>query len=143
MNDTTRLWKLDKQIPSHPDDGVGVIREVLEQLEKNGWGDKDIFGVHMAMEEAVMNAIKHGNKRDPSKSVRVQITLTGSQFYACVTDQGEGFDPQSVPDPTLDENLEKACGRGLMLMTNFVDVVKYNELGNSVELTRKKSEPVC
>ena len=143
MNDMTWLWKLDKQIPSHPDDGVGVIREILEQLEKNDWNEKDIFGVHMAMEEAVMNAIKHGNKRDPSKSVRVVITLSGNQFHACVTDEGKGFDPEAVPDPTLDENLEKTCGRGLMLMSNFIDIVKYNELGNSVELTKRKSKPAC
>ena len=97
----------------------------------------------MAMEEAVMNAIKHGNKRDPSKSVRVVITLSGNQFHACVTDEGEGFNPDAVPDPTLDENLEKTSGRGLMLMSNFIDVVKYNELGNSVELTKRKSKPAC
>lgn len=143
MNDTTWLWKLDKQIPSHPDEGVSVIREILEQLEKNGWNDKDMFGIHMAMEEAVMNAIKHGNQRDPSKSVHVEIVLSCTQFYSRVTDEGSGFDPSEVPDPTLDENLEKASGRGLMLMNNFVDVVQYNDAGNSVELTKDKSDDSC
>lgn len=139
MNDSAWVWELDKCIPSIPDRGVDIIREILRQLEKNQWSEKDMFGVHMAMEEAVMNAIKHGNNRDESKVVHVLVSLSDHKFYACVTDQGEGFDPVSVPDPTLEENLEKTSGRGLMLMNNFVDVVKYNELGNSVELTKKKS----
>ena len=94
----------------------------------------------MAMEEAVMNAIKHGNKRDPSKHVHVIVNLSDTQFYAQVTDQGLGFDPDDVPDPTLEENLEKTSGRGLMLMKNFVDTVQYNEIGNSVELTKVKED---
>lgn len=139
MNDTTWVWEFDKRIPSIPDCGVEVIREILMQLEKNQWSEKDMFGVHMAMEEAVMNAIKHGNKLDENKVVHVLVSLSDHKFYACVTDQGEGFDPRSVPDPTLEENLEKTSGRGLMLMNNFVDIVRYNEQGNSVELTKNKT----
>ena len=139
MNETTWLWKLDTHIPSHPDEGVTIIRQLLEQLEKNGWRDKDVFGIHMAMEEALMNAIKHGNLRDPEKSVHVIAAISCDQFYARVTDEGSGFDPCEVPDPTLEENLEKTCGRGLMLMNNFVDVVKFNERGNSVELSKQKT----
>ena len=144
MNETTWLWKLDISIPSHPDEGVVIIRQLLDQLEQQGWNERDVFGIHMAMEEAVMNAIKHGNQRDPDKSVHVLAALSCDRFYAQVTDEGPGFDPEDVPDPTLEENLEKPCGRGLMLMKNFVDGVKFNKQGNSVELTKQRTDsPGC
>lgn len=139
MNDISWIWQLDKRIPSNPDDGVEVIRLVMDQLECNSWPSKDLFGVHMAMEEAVMNAIKHGNERDPSKHVHVVVNISSTEFYAKISDQGKGFDPNDVPDPTLEENLEKTSGRGLMLMNNFVDVVQYNDVGNSVELKKSKT----
>jgi len=140
MNDAIWVWQFDQRIPSSPESGVHAIRQLLDQLEQRDWSPKCVFGIHMAMEEAVMNAIKHGNKRDPSKHVHVMVNLSENQFYARITDQGEGFDPEEVPDPTLDENLEKPSGRGLMLMTNFVDSVQYNEIGNSVELTKIRVE---
>ena len=139
MDDSVNwIWTYDQRIPSNPECGVQTIHELLAQLEKNDWPSKAVFGIHMAMEEAVMNAIKHGNQRDPSKHVHVVMSLSDDRFYAQITDQGEGFDPVDVPDPTLDENLEKASGRGLMLMNNFVDLVKYNSVGNSVELVKHK-----
>jgi len=138
MNDTTWVWQYDQRIPSDPKSGVDAIRVLLEQLEQREWPAKCVFGIHMAMEEAVMNAIKHGNKRDPSKHVHVLVNLSETQFYACITDQGQGFNPDDVPDPTLDENLEKTSGRGLMLISNFVDTVTYNDVGNSVELVKHK-----
>ena len=67
------------------------------------------------------------------------IALSADQFYAKITDQGDGFDPDSIPDPTLDENINKNCGRGVTLMRNFVDEVDYNEKGNSVELKKSKT----
>lgn len=93
----------------------------------------------MAMEEAIMNAITHGNHCCPDKDVHVEIAISDSNFTAKITDQGCGFNPEDVPDPTEDENLEKTSGRGVMLMKNFVDEVHYNEKGNSVELVKQKS----
>ncbi|MEM7456829.1 MAG: ATP-binding protein [Planctomycetota bacterium] len=136
MNDTTTIWQFQESIPSDPNRGVEVILSLINRLEKNSWPSRDVFGVHMAMEEAVMNAIKHGNQRDPQKLVHIEIELTTNNMYAKVTDEGPGFDPEEVPDPTLDENLEKTSGRGLMLMRNYVDEVVYNDVGNSVELKK-------
>ena len=138
MNDTTWVWQYDQRIPSDPDAGVEAIRTMLDELERHAWNSKSMFGIHMAMEEAVMNAIKHGNQRDPSKHVHIVVNLAADKFYAQITDQGAGFNPTDVPDPTLDENLEKCSGRGLMLMNNYVDKVIYNKVGNSVELFKDK-----
>ena len=140
MSDTAWIWRFDESIKSTPDEGVATIRKLLEQLEALEWPDKAVFGIHMAMEEAVMNAIKHGNKSDPDKKVHIVLNLSEHEFYAQITDEGEGFDPEDVPDPTADENLEKFSGRGLMLMRNFVDVVRYSPKGNSVELQKSKSD---
>lgn len=140
MTESAYDWTYDQRIPSEPDVCGKIIGTLLDQLEKYKWPNKDTFGIHMAMEEAVMNAIRHGNHCATDKDVHVQIEIRKDHFYAKVTDQGNGFDPDSVPDPTLDENVDKSSGRGVMLMKNFVDEVIYNDKGNSVELKKKKSQ---
>jgi serine/threonine-protein kinase RsbW len=132
-------WEYDQLIPSDPDAGVHVIRCVLDHLEQCNWNQRDIFSVHMAIEEAVMNAIKHGNRCDPNKCVHVLVKASDTEFYAKITDQGCGFDPMKIRDPTADENLERPCGRGVMLMRHFMDFVAYNADGNSVEIAKTKS----
>ena len=94
----------------------------------------------MALEEAIVNAIKHGNQEDPEKKVHVVVNSTLQEFYLQVTDEGDGFDPDAVPDPTLDENLELGSGRGLMLMRHYMDHVVYNDRGNSLEVTKHRTE---
>ncbi len=137
---TAQGWKFEIRIPSEPDCSAKVIHELLDQLEKNGWSNKDTFGIHMAMEEAMMNAIRHGNHCAPDKEVEILIELSKDRFYAKITDQGCGFNPEELPDPTDDENLEKTSGRGVMLIKSFVDDAAYNEKGNSLELTKMRSD---
>lgn len=132
-------WTLDRTICSDPNVGARLIAEVLEHLDKYSWCDKDVFGIHMAMEEAVMNAIKHGNQRDIGKCVKVSVGASDNVFWARVEDEGPGFDPEAVPDPTLEENIEKTCGRGVMLMRMYMDQVTYNQVGNVVEISKKKT----
>jgi len=136
---TAQAWKFENSIPSEPDYCAKVLHVVLDQLEKEGWNNKDTFGIHMAMEEAIMNAIRHGNRCAPDKEVKIEIEISKDQFFATITDQGCGFNPDEVPDPTKDENLEKTCGRGVMLIKNFVDEAIYNEKGNSLQLMKKRS----
>lgn len=140
MSDTAEDWKYNQKVPSQPDVCAQIIEVLLKQLHSANWSNKDIFGIHMAMEEAIMNAVRHGNQCAPDKQVHVEITISGDQFYAKITDQGDGFDPAAVPDPTLDENLNKTCGRGVTLMKNFVDEVIFNEKGNSVELKKTRTK---
>jgi len=86
-----------------------------------------------------MNAIKHGNESNPDKPVHVVLQLSDTLFYGKIADQGIGFDPDCVRDPTADENVGKPCGRGVMMMKNFVDTLTYNATGNEVEMTKQRS----
>ncbi len=140
MTETAKDWKYDKHVPSEPDVCSKIIEILLGQLEVAGWTSKDVFGIHMAMEEAIMNAIRHGNQCAADKKVHVLIAISADQFYAKITDQGCGFDPDAVPDPTSDENIGRTSGRGVLLMKNFVDEIAYNEKGNSVELKKSRTQ---
>ena len=80
----------------------------------------------VAIRESVTNAVRHGNKMDPSKRVTVRFELNGLEFLVYVEDQGEGFDSEKLPDPLAEENLLRANGRGIFFMKNFMDEVIYN-----------------
>ena len=88
----------------------------------------------VALAEALSNAMLYGNGSDPAKRVRVEVSVSNVLVSAQVTDQGIGFDPASVADPTIPENLTRTGGRGLFLMRQLLDEVRYNDRGNSVTL---------
>jgi len=88
----------------------------------------------VGLTEALSNAMLYGNSHDPSKRVLVEVALQAGRLEARVTDQGPGFDPSTVPDPTTPENLTKPCGRGLFLMRQLLDEVSFNDQGNQVTL---------
>jgi serine/threonine-protein kinase RsbW len=114
-----------------------VIQERLEQLlQERQVPDRDVFCIKLALEEALVNAIKHGNQFDRSKKVYVSYRLLDDRFEVAVSDDGPGFDPSDVPDPTAVENLERPCGRGLMLMRHYMSEVAYNSRGNGVTMSR-------
>jgi len=92
------------------------------------------FNFRVSLTEALSNAMLYGNSKDPSKRVLVEVALQAGRLEARVTDQGAGFDPAIVPDPTSPENLTKPCGRGLFLMRQLLDEVSYNDQGNQVTL---------
>jgi serine/threonine-protein kinase RsbW len=129
-------WTIEKKIPSDTGDARQILDELLANLSENGWGEEHTFGIHLAVEEALMNAIKHGNQRDPEKSVYVFYGVSSEKLRIVIEDEGEGFNPSDVPDPTLEENLELPSGRGLMLMNTFMSLVEYNEKGNRVEMRK-------
>ena len=133
------IWAIEHTFATDTAEAKRVLEELLSQLAENGWSDHEIFGTHMAVEEALMNAIKHGNQLDPEKDVEVISQLADDQLIVEITDQGEGFSPEEVPDPTAEENLELPSGRGLMLMRNFMSVVQFNEVGNSVRMVKHRS----
>ena len=128
-------------VESNPSAVVGVCRQILSKLEENNFGKDDIFAVHLTLEEAFLNAVKHGNKMDPSKKVRVDYTLSPDKIEISITDQGPGFKPETIDDPRFGENLFKPGGRGLLLMNSYMDKVQYNEKGNSVYMVRYREKP--
>jgi serine/threonine-protein kinase RsbW len=126
---------------STPSAIAGVCEWILAKLKDNNFGEDDIFAVHLALEEAFINAVKHGNKMDPSKEVKIDYSVGSDKVGISMTDQGNGFDPDSVPDPRYGENLYKTEGRGLLLIRSFMDVVEFNKRGNRVHMVRYKAKP--
>ena len=106
-------------------------------LEQHGWPMRDVFGVRLALEEAMVNAIKHGNRMEPDKQVRIACELTADEITVVIEDQGDGFKLEDVPDPTEDENLENPGGRGIMLIRSFMNAVAYNDRGNCLTMIKK------
>jgi len=131
-------WQREIDLPSERGASRLVMDELLEQLGLHGWEPSDIFGVHLAVEEAIVNAIVHGNKLDPEKTVHVSCSVSPEVARIEITDAGVGFDPASVPDCTLDERLEVPSGRGVMLMRSFMTRIEYNARGNSVLLEKRR-----
>lgn len=126
-------WYRDVVINSDSTDAVRpLLDEILNTLMNNGWENKLVFGIHLSMEEALVNAVKHGNKYNPAKKVHVRVGISSNLFRSEITDEGEGFDPAKLPDPTDPDYLDKPNGRGVMLMRNFMTRVIYNDCGNAV-----------
>ncbi|HTI52014.1 MAG TPA: ATP-binding protein [Planctomycetaceae bacterium] len=134
-----RIEEFEIFIPSDTTAGQSVQDRIVRFLEDLQYNDRDVFGVRLAMEEALVNAIKHGNRMDPNKSVRIACRISHRKIRIEIEDQGSGFQPESVPDPTADENLERPCGRGIMLMRAFMNLIEYNEAGNRVVLEKHRS----
>ena len=140
MNPPSENWSTERIIPSRAEDAISLITEMVDQLRQRQWEEHDLFGIHLALEEAIMNAIKHGNAGDPAKQVDVRCELSGAHFEITVEDQGSGFHRSEVPDPTDEDNLEKESGRGLMLMEFYMSEVHYNEVGNRVRMVKTRGE---
>jgi len=123
-------------IPSQLPAAKELERAVLDQLEGQRFPEACRFATKLALEEAITNAIRHGNRNDPDKHITLRFRVTPQEAEIWVADEGEGFDPDRVPDPTLDENLNKPNGRGIMLMRAYMDKVGYNQAGNEVRLIK-------
>jgi serine/threonine-protein kinase RsbW len=119
-------------IPSDPVETRRVQDAIESALKALAYDERDIFSIRLAVEEALLNAIKHGNRMDRSKKVHIQYRVRTDHFEVFIADEGSGFDPDDVPDPTAEENLERPSGRGLMLMRHYMTEVCFNPCGNSV-----------
>ena len=109
--------------------------------KKSGLGDDFISSIDLAVRESVANAVKHGNKFDDGKSVEVRLTKNDAGFEMSVRDFGSGFDPEEIPDPTDQENLLKASGRGILFMRAFMDEVEWENAeggGTIVRMVKKQ-----
>jgi serine/threonine-protein kinase RsbW len=115
-----------------------VEEALLRQVALRGYDEAAKFAIKLALEEALNNAIKHGNGFDAAKPIEVQFDVDARRVLITITDKGQGFDPDLVPDPTLDENLEKPCGRGIMLMRAYMDEIRFNEKGNQVHMIKRR-----
>ena len=111
---------------------------IVEQAEKLGYSEEDIFALRLSLEEALTNAIRHGNGQDPQKKVKIRYRAQPEEVEIYIADEGKGFDPSLVPDPTREDKLECPSGRGIMLMRAYMDLLEYNVRGNEVHLVKQR-----
>jgi serine/threonine-protein kinase RsbW len=130
-----RVWL---HTPAELDAVHGQIEGRMRVL---GYPGKDLFAVLLALEEAVVNAFRHGHGGDPAKAIQVRYVVNPAEVLIEVADQGQGFHPDRVRDPLAWENLDRPCGRGLFLMRAYMSWVSYNREGNQVTLARQRSRP--
>jgi serine/threonine-protein kinase RsbW len=117
---------------------LGVVENAVDTITRDAGINKENYGkILVSVMEAVTNAIVHGNELDKKKFVDIEIILEKSSLKVTVVDQGKGFRPAEVPDPTETENLEKVNGRGVFLMSRLADEIEFNKKGNSVTMTFK------
>ncbi|MCW8965990.1 MAG: ATP-binding protein, partial [Candidatus Pacearchaeota archaeon] len=112
------------------------IGAVLSAMDGTGYPDEAIRKMKIVLTELLVNAVIHGNKRDYSKRVVIGHVIRREQVVVSIMDEGEGFDPSKVPDPTLPENLERPCGRGIYIVRHYVESVSYNDIGNRVTVIK-------
>ena len=128
---SVKLYEKNKEIE-------GVQDQIAEALQKFAYPEAAMFAIRLSLEEAMMNGFRHGNLEDPTKTVEVRWHIDSEVANFHVIDQGEGFDPEAVPDPTLDENLEIPSGRGLMLIRAYMSDAHYHLPGNHLEMSFKR-----
>jgi len=117
-----------------------IQKRILDAVERAGYHPDNLFAVKISLEEALINAIKHGNKLDPNKKVHIEASVTPRQTEIVIEDEGPGFNRGTVPDPTAEENLLKCSGRGILLMETYMDRVEYSKDGRRVKMIKLNSK---
>lgn len=140
MTEPNWTWLSEQVIPSDSAAASQVIEELLAQLQQDNWDAQEVFGIRLAMDEAMVNAIRHGNGRDENKRVRVACRVSPDRVRVEIADEGPGFDPGQVPDCTHPDFIDRPCGRGIMLMKCFMSRVEYNAVGNAVLMEKERGK---
>ena len=120
-------------------ESVAEVEAAAERLAVEAELDDDeCFKIAMALREAAVNAVLHGNEYDPTKKIRVSMENTGEALVFTIADEGKGLDPTTLPDPLAPENLLRGTGRGIFLIRSFMDEVKFRQLQPGTEMTLVK-----
>ncbi len=134
MKQTTRSFDMPSSV-----DEIRHVQDVIRRdMKKYQYDDDVCFAVKLALEESLVNAVKHGNQFDPCRMVHVQYKIDDEKVAITIRDEGRGFDPVCVPDPTSAENLTRPCGRGIMLMRAYMDDVVYSVKGNEITMVKHR-----
>ncbi|MCG3137059.1 MAG: Anti-sigma F factor [Phycisphaerae bacterium] len=143
MNQPAKDQHLPLQTLVIPSDLAMVSKvegQILQQIEQHHYSDEAIFAIKLTLEEALTNAIKHGNKCCGDKQVIVRFHVDEEQFVVYIRDEGPGFNPDAVPDPTSPDRLSLPSGRGILLMRAYMDEVAYLDDGRELYI-RKWNRP--
>ena len=120
-------------------ESVSEVEAAADKMaEEAGLDEDERFRIGMAVREAAVNAVLHGNEYDPGKQINVSLENTGSSLVISIADQGKGLDPEKLPDPLAPENLLRGTGRGIFLIKSFMDEVHFRQLHPGTELTLVK-----
>jgi len=130
-------------IPSDFHEGRAIQKRIMEEVEAHRFNEDAVFAIKLALEEALINAIKHGNKLDRTKKVRIQCRVTDHEAEITIEDEGPGFDRSTVPDPTTEENLERLHGRGILLMEAYMHIIEWSNRGRRVRMVRRNDPPAA
>ena len=123
-------------IASDPLEARRVQARIEKELQIYAFDQHEIFSIKLALEEALVNAIKHGNQMDRTKKVHIQVTVNHQRIDIRIIDEGDGFALDDVPDPMAPENLERPCGRGLLLMRHYMTEVTFHAPGNRLTMSK-------
>lgn len=132
---------VELRLPSRIEAIAEAAAAVVDAARRLGFAEDALFGVDLAVREAVTNAVLHGNRQDESKPVEVGASGTDAGLTVTVRDRGAGFDPSHLPDPTAEENILKASGRGILFMRTFMDEVGWESPpggGTLVRMVKRK-----
>lgn len=135
MNEEKKEFNLPSRLETIDEAALAAA----EIAARNGIDETVMFGIDLAMREAVANAVKHGNKFDETKNVKITFEASPQNFIITIVDEGRGFEPESVADPTDADNLLKASGRGIFFMRQFMDEVTWENApsgGTIVRMTK-------
>ena len=113
-------------LPSRIETVAKAANAVADFVSRSGISEEAAYGIDMAVREAVTNAVVHGNAQDEQKAVELTLKSSPEAVEITIHDQGQGFNPESVPDPTEDENILKTSGRGIFFMRTFMDEVTWS-----------------
>jgi len=130
-------------IPSDFHEGRAIQKRIMEEVEAHRFNEDAVFAIKLALEEGLINAIKHGNKLDRTKKVRIQCRVTDHEAEITIEDEGPGFDRSTVPDPTTEENLERLHGRGILLMEAYMHIIEWSNRGRRVRMVRRNDPPAA
>lgn len=131
--------RINVQIPSDTSKGLEVQEQIVTLMEKLEYSMRDVFAMRLALEEAITNAIRHGNQSDFNKKVTIEAEVGMQKMHVEVEDEGEGFDPQDVPDPTSKDFIDRPNGRGLLLMKAYLNRFEYTNGGRRLRMERDRN----
>lgn len=134
----------DQVVARLPNDRSEIDRleeGLVAAVEREGYPPAAQFALRLALDEAILNAFRHGHRELPHLPIQVSYRVESDRVRITVEDQGPGFSPDEVPDPTLDENIERSSGRGLMLIRAYMSEVEFNDRGNRLSMIYVRPRP--
>jgi serine/threonine-protein kinase RsbW len=134
--------RLSMTIASNNSEKRKAEERILKAVVDSGFSHDSTFAVKLALDEALINAIKHGNRLDPAKKVRLWTKVSPTQVEIIIEDEGPGFSREHVPDPRHEENLEKCSGRGIFLIESYMNQVEWSHGGRRLRMI-KRNQPTA